>query len=136
MKDSCEAYRLLREDADFADNLELRSPQLSSSRRFSMGGIISILIPVIFVLSLVLNNILIFHVIQLGRQLETAGATRFGISIVLYFPTSYLTSLQQVSLSTRQFGMNGTLRTMARIRRLRMSSGQISNPTSMLVLLR
>ena len=136
MKESSEGYRLLREDADFADNLDLLSPQPESSRRFSMRGIIPILITGIFVFSVVLNIILTYHIIQLRRHLETAGATQFGLSTVLYFPISYLISLQQVSLSTRQFGMNGTLRTMARIRRLRMSSGRISNPTSMLVLLR
>lgn len=136
MKDSCEAYRLLREDADFTDNLELLSPQPRSSRRFSMRGIISILITAIFVFSLVLNNILIYYIIQLGRQLETAGATQFGLSTVLYFTISQLTSLQQVLLSIRQFRMNGILRTMTRIKHLRMSSGRISNPTSMLVLLR
>ena len=88
MKDSCEAYRLLREDADFADNLELVSPQPRSSRRSSIRGIISILLTVIFVLSLVVNNVLVYYVIQLRAQLETAGATQFGLSTFLYFTTS------------------------------------------------
>lgn len=88
MKESSEEYRLLREDADFADNLELLRPQPRSSRRFPMRGIIFILITVIFVGSVVLNIILIYHIIQLGRHLETAGATQFGLSIVLYFTIS------------------------------------------------
>ena len=88
MKDSCEAYHLLREDADFADNLELPSPQPKSSPRFPMRGIISILTTVIFVLSLVVNTALIRYIIHLRAQLETAGATQFGLSTFLYFTTS------------------------------------------------
>ena len=88
MKEPSEEYRLLTEDADFADNFELLRPQPRSSRRFSMRGITFILITVIFVFSVVLNIILIYHIIQLGRRLETAGATQFGLSIVLYFTSS------------------------------------------------
>ena len=131
MKESCEEYRLLREDIDFADDLKLLCPQPRSSRHFSMRGIVIILITVILVFSVVLNIILIYHIIQLGRHLETAGATQFGLSTVLYFTISLLTSLQQVLLSTRPFRMNGILRTMVKIRRLRMSFGRTSNLTSM-----
>ena len=136
MKESCEEYRLSSEDVDFADNLNLLAPQPKSSRRCSMRGLIPILISGIFVFSVVLNIILTYHTIQLRRHLETAGATQFGLSTALYFPISYLISLQQVLLSTHQFRMNGIHRTTARTRHLRMSFGQISNLTSMLVLLR
>lgn len=85
MKDSYEAYHLLREDAYFEDSLKLPSSQPRTSRRYSTRGIITFLVTVIFVSSLVVNSLLAYHIIQLRAQLETAGATQFGMSTVLYF---------------------------------------------------
>ena len=88
MKDSYEAYHLLKEDADFEDNHELSSSQPRTSRRYSMRGIITVLVTVIVVSSLVVNSLLAYHIIQLRALLETAGATQFGLLIVLYFTIS------------------------------------------------
>lgn len=136
MKNSYEAYHLLGEDDDSERNLELSSSQSRSSRGFSMKGVVSVLITVISVSSLVVNIFLVHYITQLRGQLKTAGATQFGLSTVLYFTRSWLTSLQLVSLSTRRFRMNGILHTTARIKLLQMSSGRISNQISMPVLLR
>ena len=114
MKNSYEAYRLLGEDADSDDNLELSSSQARFSRRCSMKGVVSVLITVISVSSLVVNTFLVYYIVQLKGQLETAGATQFGWSTVLYLMMSWLTSFQLVSLLTRRFRMNGILRTTAR----------------------
>ena len=136
MKNSYEAYRLLGEDADSEDSLELSSSQARSSRRCSMKGVVSVLIIVISVSSLLVNSYLVYYIVELRGQLETAGATQFGLSTVFYFTMSWLTSFQLVSLSTRQFRMNGILRTTARTRPSQTSSGRISNQISMPVLLR
>ena len=53
-----------------------------------MRGIITILVTVIFVSSLVVNSLLAYHIIQLRTLLETAGATQFGLSTVLYLTIS------------------------------------------------
>ena len=136
MKNSYEAYRLLGEDADSEDNLELPSSQARFSRLCSIKGVVSVLITVIFVSSLVVNTFLVYYIVQLRGQLETAGATQFGLSTVLYFTMSWLTSFQLVSLLTPRFRMNGILRTTARTKHSQMSSGRISNQISMPVLLR
>lgn len=136
MKTSYEAYRLLEEDADSEKSLEFPSSQPRSSRRCLKKGVVSVFITVMSVSSLVVNSFLVYYIIQLRGQLKTAGATQFGLSMVLYFTRSWLTSLQLVSLLTRRFRMSGTHRTTARIRPLQMSYGRISNQTLMPVLLR
>ena len=85
MKKSYEANHLLGEDADSEDNLELPSSQARSSRCCSMKGVVSVLITVISISSLIINIFLVYHIVQLRGQLQTAGATQFGLSTVLYF---------------------------------------------------
>ncbi len=88
MKNSYETYHLLADDDECEENPELLSSQPRSSRLYSMNGIISILVIVISVSSLVINIFFACYIIQLRGQLETAGATQFGLSTVLYYTMS------------------------------------------------
>ena len=84
MKNSDEVHRLLEEDADSEKSLEFSSSQPRSCRRYSKKGVVSVFITVISVSSLVVNSFLVYYIIQLKGQLKTAGATQFGLSMVLY----------------------------------------------------
>ena len=127
MKNAYEADHLLGEDADSESNLEIASSQARFSRHCSIKGVVSVVITVISVSLLVVNTFLVYYIVQLRGQLETAGATQFGLSTVLCLTVSWLTSFQLVSLSTRRFRMNGILRTTARTKLSQMSFGQTFN---------